>query len=48
MSHKLKVYLMAILAIAMLKLVCGVRSYGGSGSHSAQHLIHPEPERGTP
>ena len=46
MSEKLKVYLMAILAIAMLKLVCGVRSHAGSGSRSAPQLIQQQTERG--
>jgi hypothetical protein len=48
MSYNLRAFLLALLAICMLKIVCQVRSYGGSGSHSSPHIIHPEPERGTP
>ena len=48
MSDKLKVYLMAILAIAMFKLVCGVRRTAGSGPHSAPYVFQQDPKRGTP
>ena len=48
MSYKLQVYLMAILAIAMFKLVCGVRRSAGSGLHSAPYVFQEDPKRGTP
>ena len=48
MSYSVRTFLLYVLAIAMLKLVCGVRSHAESGLHSAPHLIQQEPERGKP